>query len=1856
MKRIIYILVFILGLSSMVNAQNYKALWKQLEIAAQKDLPKTQIEVLNKIIRKAQKEKSYGNLLSAELMSSGLKTSITPDSMENELQRLKHKATVAEQSDKVLAAIYNCALGKIFFETCAANVKDKEKVAKDYFTKAMANPELLAKEKINDYVPLIERGKDDDLFGYDLLHVIGFEAKAYDVLEQYYLAHNNRTAACLTAYAKAEDDGAYKMSKLDALIEKYGDMPACCEIAWLKYDQLGEEVSNKQKFEYVQNALKRWGTWRRANLFKEEETNLQVSRISAYDILERIYAQKEGQVLRLSLRNIQNLKVKLIKTTLKGDFDDSNIKVSDIKKLSNKLVKGSEIVINRSYPASRAPYEEFEDSVELPKLSSGVYILSINSPTVQTNTDDQFLLYVSNLFVMGERLGKNKVRYVVVDAISGQPVANAKIKVSFYGKGKSNVSELVANRQGEVVCSITHDNQPKEIYVYTDADKGYPAKYLSPYFYYYDSDKQGLAAKLFTDRALYRPGQTVHVATVIYKDSLSGIKRTAMANYKGELQLFDANHQEVAKKEIITDEFGTASTDFTLPSSGLTGNFSIRLIGYVGEQTYFRVEEYKRPSFEVKFDDYKEKYKVGETIKVKGHAKTYSGIPVQGAKVSYTVTRAAMQWWYYWNDNNSTTEKVFEGEATTDDKGNFEAYVPFILSDDEMEALKAGEKIDDYYYNFKLNATVTDQAGESHEGYTSLPFSSKTTILTCDIPAKTLDTNNLTFRLNYLNAGGKEIVDTARYIIIRKNDKVKELSYKGKYTEVKANEMIEISNLSSGSYRLHAICGEDTVNADFVVFSLKDKRPVIKTHDWFYISNSQFPSDGKPIYVQVGSTDANQHVVYTFMAGEKIIEQGAFDQSNANTTRAFTYKSEYGNGLTVSYAWVKEGELYTHTEFISRPLPDTRLSMKWKTFRNKLIPGQQEEWTMSITDANGKPVKAQLMATLYDKSLDQIYNHLWGKFPSINLSKPNFNWTGSTYGTLFFNANGVYPNNKIGELNFSFFNEDYFTAFTQPYGIVYTMATRVGGVMPESKAAVKFTAPVVKEDNEQKAFSIVGQNNKLEEVVTIGYGGAKKKAPIPLRENLNETAFFYPQLLTDAEGNVSIKFTLPESLTTWRFMGLAHDKQMNNWLMTDEVEAKKTLMVQPNLPRFIRLGDEVSVSTRIINTSSQPLNTKVKLELVDPATEKVLLTQKKHVTVEANGTSSAMFSINEEVIKNFSKSNLSDFSLLVARISAIGGNFSDGEQQYLPILPNQEYVVNTYPITMDGISTEQVDLEKLLPSMGINNAKLTIEYTNNPSWLMIQALPYMAKARENDAISLMTAYYANALGSHIIGQSPKIKRIIEQWKREIGTETNLQSNLAKNQDLKTMVLNETPWVLDANSEGERKQQLINFFDENTLLGNQMGYINQLKKLQQEDGSFAWFSGMEGSLYMTVYIAKTLVRLQTLLGQGAFDNDQTSQLLKHAFTFLDTRIAREVIEMKKYEKKNKTTLFPSDDLCDYLYTNALAKRPTTADITYLIDRLAKKPTDLTIYGKANTAVILAQYGKTDLAKEYLKSLKEYTVATKEMGRYFDSRNAYYSWRNYKIPTEVAAIEALKVLSPSDNYIKEMQKWLLQEKRTQMWNTPINTTNAIWAFMNNGKWDMEEKTPAVFKLNGNVLEQPKATAGLGYVKVTTLITKQPKSLSIEKQSEGTSFGGVYAQFFQKATDIKEATSGISVVREVLDQNGDPINGKILKVGDKVKVRLTITASRDFDFVQVIDKRAACLEPTNQLSGYHWGYYIAPKDNSTNYYFDMLAKGKHIVEAEYFIDREGNYQTGTCTAQSAYAPEFSGRASAIEFKINK
>ena len=1842
MKKYIVFLIS-LFMPFAIFGQTYSALWKKAEEAGNKDLPKTQYEVLQQIVKKATKEKAYGQLLKAELASAQAMTSIAPDSLKPAMERISQHAE--ETKDVVLKTIYQTVLYKVYNNNIIMFVPPGKGTSEPAYKKPELTEDLcrkLAQVKDKTYDPFVIEGTDSKIFDHDLLSVVGYELYEFEPLYQYYQKAGNRAATCVVAAKVYEWDAGYA-DKLDSLMEAYGDLPEAGELALTRYRLTKKDMTAEEKIRYIDNALKRWGSWKRMNILRNEKSDLTNPQYRVDYDLQVNRPMQEMEIKLENLRNVSSVLLKVYKVKADGDIDFRPNYEGGYKKIK-PLLSETPVKVERVF-TGKQPYDIFKDSLTLEGLPVGVYMLEFSTnPSTQVIRQ---LYFVTDVYTMAESLPDKTTRYVVVSATTGQPIANAHLRIEEYvSYNKYDISNVRTDANGEYLYKSKHNGRC-EVFAYTDNDKACPEMNVANRYRYYEANYNPERTDIFTDRAIYRPGQTVHAAAMMYKVT-DGYKHDVIEGRPLVFSLLDGNMKEVKKETARTDAYGVCTVDFTLPSTGLTGGYSIRVNN---QSVFFRVEEYKRPAFRVEFDDVKQHYEAGDTLEVRGRAMTYAGVPVQAADVEYTVERRTAFWWYhslrYYDMNvlgiERNNEKIFSGETVTEADGSFVVKMPLIIPESEYPL----------FFNFVVEAEVTDAAGESHIEVFSLPLGNRKTTLSVDLEDEVLLESNPTMTFHLRNAAGKDIDASVKYRVDGNR----------RWWDWPTQRKIELSgmHLKSGKHTVEAICEGDTLKQDFVVFSAEDTKPAAETDDWLWVSRYVFPDDGTPVTIQVGSSDKDVHIVYSLIAADKILETGAVDKTNELINRKFTYKEEYGDGLTLHYAWVKKGKCYNHQVIIQRPMPVKQLKLEWSTFRDRLTPGQEEEWTLTVKHLDGTPADAMLMATLYDQSLDLLTKHQWRfyLFNSLKLSYPE--WTFPTRNKVSVMGTYAWKQMADRDLVLSHFDEDVFPSWHNHRYVGINSTRRVRGAavlekrvtgaglpMAEDMAVLEeaVVAKVASYESASAQDAVTGIDTGVEESLKGRIAGLdivhqdqeEKEPPMQIRENLNETAFFYPQLTTDAEGRVALKFTLPESLTTWHFMGLAHTKDMYYGTLEGSAVAQKEVMIQPNMPRFIREGDEATITARIFNTGDHDISGKATLRLINPETDAVVYEQTEPFALGAGATTTASFRMSFATAPS---------SLLICQVTARGDGFSDGEQHYLPLLPATERVLVTVPFTQIEPGTKTIDLSQLIPVDG-TNGKLTMEYTNNPAWLMIQTLPYIGKPIDDDVISQATSYYANSIGQYLIDQNPKAKTAFELWQQEKGDETSLMSALEKNQDLKELVLSETPWVMDADGEAEQKQRLADFFDTNTMQKRLSSALDKMRKLQQAEGSWSWWPDMPGSFYMTVAVSEMLVRLNTLTGT----KPQTNEMLNGAFRFMGREVVDMVKEMKKWEKKGNKPSFPNLKALQWLYLCTLDGRTLPSDVQaandYLMPLLKKEIKNQSIYEKALTAIILS---KTDPKRsaEYVKSLKEYTVYREEMGRYYDTPRAGYSWCDYKIPTQTMAIEALQRLTPNDQQtIQEMQRWLLQSKRTQVWDTPINSVNAVYAFLN-GTPLLLSADNATITVDAKPLEMPKATAAIGYVKAPVPV--ESKTLTVDKTSKGTSWGAVYAQFTQPTKSVADQSSGLSVKREVLSADHSP-----LKVGDRVTVRITIEADRDYDFVQVIDKRAACLEPVNQVSGYYRGSYCTPRDYSTNYYFDMMSKGTHVIEKEYFIDRPGVYETGTCTIQCAYAPEFHGTTHSQTLKVEK
>ena len=1771
----------------MVMADDYTGIWNNINKARQNDLPATQIELLDKLIAKAEKEASYGNLMKAVKERIEVRYSISPDSFLIDIERLE-KYTENVDKSSVVYSVYNSLLGSLYKEKASEYYNDRTERARlldkasIFFKKSLLNTEASANVKTKELYPFFSKKS-----GYDLLISLAYNAMMFEEARDYYLKKGNRRNALLMSLEvvrKNKNNSQNYLSSLDSLISRYGDIDACCEVAIAKYECLNNNssVSVKDKISFVRESLKRWGGWHRASELKNAE--LVMTRPSFKVILSKTQIA-DNEKLEISLKNVRNVKniiTKVWKTNLTtGDIIRHNDKRKSDDDFFKGIIKSLESKGCREFKNifNSPDYEYSDKSFNIGSLDKGIYIIETTS-SVKSIKPVYNLLYVSNLYVLSESLPENKTRIAVVDIISGQPVKNASVKLFGWNRFENNKEkEMSADDNGEIILS---DNKQAYItYAFTNDDHFMSSTRINRSFGFRDNTSSRSTSAILTDRAIYRPGQTVKVAVVTYRN-IKGRDLKVEGGKEITLTLKDANYKAIAQKKIKTDEYGSGSTEFVLPSRTLNGRFHIS-DSNSGFAT-FSVEEYKRPTFEINLSKPEHEYHLGDTINICGVANSFAGVPVQGAYVKYKIKRAWYPWLRYYA--LSSNDIVSEGKTITSSEGKFNVNVPLTI---------INEKNTGCYY-FTIEADVTDAAGETRNGILSLPVSNKEIWFDCDIPEKIEKSEAGTIKFSLKNIAGTDIEGSVNFRI---DGAVQQT--------VKANEEIPFSNIikniSSGKHKLTAYVMGEEIEKDFIIFSLHDKVPATQTDEWFYITSETFKQDGESVTMQIGSSNENVHVLYSVVSGNKLIKAGTFKLNNEIKAFDFKYNEEYGNGIVINYAWIKNGKLTSRNVSIKKALPQKKLNLKWITFRNRLTPGEKELWTLQVSNTDGSKADASLTATLYDMALDNIIPHTWNRIYGLYTNVPFINWIGTG------NNDSQYDYVQ-SDLNWFEDKESMFEKFPQ---IDLYFNQKLKGydalMMPKTRLV---------SNNIQYSDSSYDVMEKSAEgaMKETSLENTAKETP-QLRENLSETAFFYPSLTTDNNGKVNLSFTLPESITTWKFMAFAHDKKMQNEVFTDEIVAQKDVMIQPAMPRFFRKGDNATISARIFNLTERFIIGKAVMQIYNAETEELLSEKNSEFKIEENGTASVSFSYEADT----------DCDILICRIFAKGNNFSDGEQHYINVLSDKEMVTSTRVITKTEAEDFKVNADDMF-GKDASDCHLTLEYTENPSWFVIQALPTVAENNRNDAVSAATQIYANNIARYIASSSKDIKKVIDIWNIR-DKDKSLTSNLYKNAELKEIALNETPWVMEAANENMQKQRIAELFDENIINGRISSATNKLKSAQHDDGSWGWWPGMQGNRYITATIAEMLVRLEVMTGNVT----SLKSVTDNAMRYLSTAAQERVRDLKKNEK---ISLSQSD--LKYLYLKALRNEKSNDTDKWLIKELEKTNiSGLNIYEKCLSAIIFAKAGNIDKAKQLIRSIKEYSVYTESMGRYFDTNSAGYSWCDYKIPTEVMAIEAINTVTPDDKEtISEMQQWLLQEKRTTSWNTPINSVNAIYAFSNIGDKKYSTEVNDIVKINDIRLKQ--AEAGTGYVKASE--RGNNFDISVSKKNSGTSWLSLYATYSSENKDIEDSFTGIKINREIITDNKNDI-----KVGNRIKVRITVSADRDYDFVQITDKRAACMEPVNQISGYNGRYYCSMKDNAAYYYFDILPKGSHVIETEYYVDRPGSYATGTCKVQCAYAPEFNG-----------
>ena len=1874
------IVLLVMSVFAPMQAQTYDNLWKELEVLERKDLPKSVISEAMKIYDKAKAEQNVPQMMKAYLTAMQYRSLLTPDSLKVDMNGLEQWASqTGSMEDK---AILYSILGEM---TMPADVKK----GLGYLQASLKDKDRLLLIPVEKLRPMVRVGEASKRYFRDNLYNL-LARRAIQIMQQYRwqaAAKANQTNSLPADMTDMDQFVTYQfvpVSDCDltaAVMQTYQSLLKAYDTetereGWLltgidALNYLYRNFSGNFSNDVCQQELRKWiHTYPAVKTVPEaylalaqflQYQNNQVERLRI--VREGIagYPRYEGiNQLKNIEKEILNASLSLeIATAYPGEQQSVKVNYKNLTGITLQLYKvnlpvTSAVLQNRTthFESKYArlqreehfslkpttDYLNVDTTLTIQAPQAGIYFLKA-VPDGKKGVSDGTLMNVTALKTIYRPLPDGTLELVVVDAVSGQPVSEAEVTIyTEKGGGYSPQQTYQADKQGTLKLDFLNSN--KYWYnAHTAADNAMPILNLWKNDYYYKESKRKEVLQLFTDRSIYRPGQTVYVSGLAYEMEKDSTR--VLADKKYTVSLYDANNNETGKVEVRTNGFGSFSGQFVLPSPCLTGYFSLRA---ADTSVSFKVEEYKRPTFDVTFEPVKVEYQVGDSIEVVGMAKTFAGAPVQNARVHYNISRSYAWVWRFMGRGSAR----WEGEAMTDADGKFSVPVHFEIDSDRRESPL-------WYYTYNIQADVTDGAGETQQANLSLPLGSTSMVLNMDnLPDNLVKEKKLEIKLTAMNLSGEPVDTPVTYQVVEMEEQKDGQEKEGRKVltgTVEANKSFvpeAIYALPSGNYRLKLSAKdtqgrECTASKNFLLFSLNDKRPPFVITDWFYQDGLEFDA-ASPATVYIGSSEKNVYLLYDVFAGNKRLESKRIELSDSVVSFRFPYKKEYGDGILVSMAFVKDGRLYSHNARIMKPAPEKKLQLKWTTFRDKLRPGQQEEWKLTVLYPDGSPAEAEMLATMYDASLDKIYSaHKLDFGVDFHYVVPLTYWNTSYMRNAYLYVDFPLKRLRAVPLEYSELiipSTGRMEAMVVGYG-GSPRATLAGALKIRGRSAANAVM------NQEAVTDMVLQEEMVETSAQekVEMGSSEELAEtgdIQIRENFAETAFFYPQLRTNEKGEVSISFVLPESLTRWTFMGLAHTRNVDYGKIEATATASKEFMLQPNMPRFVRVGDKANIAASLMNLSDKGVKGTVRMELFNPETEKVFYSQKQKFDVKGGETGHVNFTFE-----------VSDkYAVMACRMVADGDTFSDGEQRYIPVLTDKQWVTETVPLNVNGEGAHTFSLENLFNkhSKTASEQRLTVEFTAHPAWYAVQALPVVANPQNEDALSWATAYYAHSLAAFIVKENPRIKQVFDSWKAQGGTKETFMSNLQKNQELKNILLAETPWLTEATNEAEQKQRIATLFDLNTMNSQLAVSVEKLGELQNADGAWSWYKGMQGSRYVTTQVMEMLVRLNALTPQDA--DSRMQPMIQKGFEYLGKQAAEEYKSMKEAEKKGAVGLRPSEQVLRYLYICALdGKAPVDEKVNrYFIDKLSGEGKELTIYGKALGAIILQQAGKVAEARLFMQSLMEYSVVTDEMGRYFDTPKARYSWFSYKIPTEVAAMEAIQRITKDTKAIDEMKRWLLKQKQTQTWETPIATADAVYALMATGASDLLANTGGVEITLGKEVIRTPADNAIGYIKKTVSgDVMNIKKVSVDKEGTGMGWGAVYAQYLESMDQIGEQGNGLSVSRQLYKGDEALNESAPLKVGDRITVRLTVKADRDMDFVQIKDDRAACMEPLQAVSGFRWGnglgYYQATKDASTQFFIDQMRKGTYVIEYQVYVNRTGEYQAGIATVQSAYAPEFGG-----------
>jgi hypothetical protein len=1589
--------------------------------------------------------------------------------------------------------------------------------------------------------------------------------------------------------------------------------------------------------------------------------------------------------------------------------------------------------------------------VKSPALASGHYVLIASANADFTYPKNGIALntvWVSRLSYFG-RSNKGDYELYVKDRETGLPLEKATVKKieRFYDKAKREYSTAVR-------ATVTTDNEGRAVFPSSVKSK---SSYSNPFrmeiihnndrlmsdreqYQYTRSERTSSTVQtfFFTDRSIYRPGQTVYFKGIVLKRK--GDSSSIMANHKTKVEFRDANYNKVAELPLVTNEFGTINGQFTTPTGVLNGQMSIQ---DKGGSVYFSVEEYKRPKFEVLPDPVKGSFRLGELVTVTGQAKAFAGSFIDGAQVKYRVVRSTSYprwhyWWSFWYPPSPEME-VMNGSTVTNDTGSFS--LKFTAIPDRSVAKRYNPT-----FTYMVFVDVTDISGETRSaqtgvsvGYTALDLSvaigqqvekgkdSAFAIVATNtsgvtVPVKgtiavfLLSSPNVPLRTRLWRKPDIFIMNKREYnhffpgLPFSNEDRIdtwpREKEVYRKPFDTKTDSLLTLAEMKGWQQGVYAVessakdaFGQEVVTTQyFTLFSRDESAPPYPLCDWFTVVKGSGEPGEKAAFL-IGSGEKDVSVLFEVEHKNKIAVKEWLTLSKTQKLITVPIEEKHRGNFSVHFTWIKNGRNYRHDEQIVVPWTNKELTFSFESFRNKLLPGQKEEWKIIIGGHKKDKMAAEMVAAMYDASLDAFKPHGWyfninpsfgssmawdmsGQFGEkaaellsdewnqssscSSITYPSLNWYGldnwGYYGGYGGGMRRVSRMLHAADAPAFAEPEEAMPAPVAPKAMMKEAAAK-----PTSSIAPVRPEPLAKQDAQPS-------DEKKKEESTA----SDKLAQIKARANLNETAFFFPKLMTNEKGEVILSFTMPEALTRWKMLGFAHTKDLKFGSLTKELVTQKPLMVMPNLPRFLREGDRITLSGKVSNLSDSSIAGFAQCMLFDATTMKPV------DTVMGNLESIKKIAMSKGLSTPVTwEIKVPDgIPAVLVRIVAKAGDFSDGEESTLPLLTNRMLVTESMPLPMRGKGEKKFNFEKLISLSGgsstLRHHRLTLEYTQNPAWYAVQALPYLMEFPHECAEQMFARYYANTMAAHIANSSPKIKAVFDSWKSQ--APDALLSNLEKNQELKSAILEETPWVMDGNNESERKKRIGLLFDLNKLADERSTAHRTLVKMQLSNGGWPWFAGMPDDRYITQYIVTGFGRLRHLKMIDLSKDGGLKTMVEKAVGYTDDRIREDYEWIMKHADNPDSNHLGSLQI-QYLYARTFFKDITVAGrnkkaYDYYKTQAARYWLRNNRYLQGMVALALYRMGVEKVPADIIRSLKENSLSSEEMGMYWKEMYEGYYWYEAPIETQALYIEAFDEVVHDTASVEAMKVWLLKSKQTQNWSTTRATAEACYALLLRGTDLLTSGGEVTVKL-GTLLVDPKklkdaaVEAGTGYFKTSWSggeIKSDMGAVTVSKGQPGVAWGALYWQYFEQLDKITAAATPLKLSKKLFvkmtSDRGpvlEPVTGKTsLKVGDRITVRIELRSDRDLEYVHMKDLRAAGFEPTNVLSGFRWqdglGYYESTRDVATHFFFGSLKKGTYVFEYDLVVNHKGDFSNGITSIQCMYAPEFSSHSEGIRVKVGE